>query len=222
MPDIIFTWLATTPTLFLGLLIAHSTLVVLLSRMISTRNERTCLHILLWSSTIWTLQQRLFSFPLDKTSSSKKNIFNNAPIRRTSVAMNTNSAFTGSYTENPFWYQKFNLRQIRKITGGQPIKYFDAADNCRLYVTTMKAVNFQDDIPSILVDNFKDRHVLVFDLTSMQYATEIFHHPELVGEPLKYELKFTYPLEHDTGLIVLGEWMSPVAVHRFRVAGKLI
>ena len=32
----------------------------------------------------------------------QENIFNNAPLRRIAIAMNTNSAFTGSYTENPF------------------------------------------------------------------------------------------------------------------------
>ena len=70
----------------------------------------------------------------------------------------------------------------------------DAADNCRLYVTTMKAINFQDDIPSIPIDNFKDRYVLVFDWTSMQVATENCHYPEVVGEPLRLELNFTFPL----------------------------
>ena len=43
------------------------------------------------------------------------NIFNNAPVRRIAFAMNTNSAFTGSYTENPFWCQQFELRQIRLL-----------------------------------------------------------------------------------------------------------
>ena len=47
----------------------------------------------------------------------------------------------------------------------------------------MKAMNFQDDIPSIPIDDFKDHYVLVFDLTSMQDATENCHYPELVGEP---------------------------------------
>ena len=61
--------------------------------------------------------------------------------------MNTNSAFTGSFTENPFWYQRSDLRLIRKLRGGQPILDFDAADNCRLHVATMKAINFQQDIP---------------------------------------------------------------------------
>ena len=119
--------------------------------------------------------------------------------------MNTNSAFTGSYTENPSCFQQVELRQIRILRAGQPIVDFIAADNCRFYVTTMKAMNFQDDIPSILIDNFKDHYVIVFDLTSMQDATENCHYPDLVGEPLRLELNFTFLLEHVTELIVLGE-----------------
>ena len=86
----------------------------------------------------------------------------------------------------------------------------------------MKTMNFQDDITSIPIDNSKDHYVLVFDLTSMQHATENFHYPELVGEPLRLELNFTFPLEHVTELIVLGERMSSVAVDKFGVVGKSI
>ena len=150
----------------------------------------------------------------------QENIFNNALIRRVAIAMNTNSAFTGSFTENPFWYQQFDLRQIRILRGGQPIVDFDTADIFRLYVTTMKAMNFQGDIPSIPLDDFKDYYVLVFDLTSMQEATENCHYPELVGEPLRLELNFTNPLENVTDFIVFGERMSSVAVDKFGVVGK--
>ena len=135
--------------------------------------------------------------------------------------MNTNTAFTGSCTESLFWYQQFDLRKIRKLKkGGQSIGDFDAADNGCLYVTTMKAMNFQDDIRSIPIDNFKDFHVLVFDLTSMQDGTENCLYPELVGESLRLELNFTFPLEHVTELIVLGERMSSDAVDKFAVVGK--
>ena len=92
---------------------------------------------------------KTFISPARQNQFIQENIFNNAPVRWIAVAMNTNSAFTGSYTENPFWYQQFELRQIRKLRGGQPIVDFDDADNCRLYVATMKAMNFQDDIASI-------------------------------------------------------------------------
>ena len=84
----------------------------------------------------------------------------------------------------------------------------------------MKAMNFQDDIPSIPIDNFKDHCLLVFDLTSMQDATENCHYPELVGEPLRLELIFTFPLEHVTELLVLGERMSSVATDKFGVVGN--
>ena len=117
---------------------------------------------------------KTFIVPARKSQFIQENIFNKAPVRRIAVAMNTNSAFTGSYTKNPFWYQQFELRQIRILRGGQPIVAFDAADNCRFYITTMKAMNFQDDIPSIPVDNSRDHYVLVFYLTSMQDATENF------------------------------------------------
>ena len=136
--------------------------------------------------------------------------------------MNTNSAITGSFTENPFWYQQFDLRQIRILRGGQPIVDFDTAGNCCLYVTTMKAMNFQDEIPSIHIDDFKDHYVLVFDLTSMQDATEKCHYLELVGEPLRLELNFTQLLENVTEFIVLGERMSSFAVDKFGVVGKIV
>ena len=163
-----------------------------------------------------------FIIPARQNQFIQENIFNNAPVRRIAIAMNTNSAFTGSYTENPFWYQQFDLRQIRILRAGQPIVDFDAADNCRLYVTTMNAMNFQDDITSIPINNFKYHFVLVFDLTSMQDATENFHYPELVREPLRLELNFTFLLEHVTELIVLGERMCSVAVDKFGAVGKNI
>ena len=100
--------------------------------MIVTRNEWAYLLTLLWSSTIWKLLQRLF---------------NNAPAHRIAIAMNRNSVFTGSYTQKSFWYQQFDPRQMRLLRRGQPIVDFDAAGNCRRYVTTVKAMNFQDDMP---------------------------------------------------------------------------
>ena len=142
----------------------------------------------------------------------EENIFNNAPIRRVAIATNRNSAFTGSFTENPFWYQQFDLRQIRILRRGHLIVDFDTVDKCRPYLTTMKAMNFPDDIPSIPIDDFKDHYVLLFDLTSMLDVTEKCQYPEHVGEPLRLELNFTHPLENVTELIVLGERMSSIAM----------
>ena len=165
---------------------------------------------------------KTFIIPARQDQFIQENIFLNAPIRRIAFAMNANSLFIGSYTKNPFRYQQFDLGHFRILRGDQTIVDFDAADNCRLYFTTMKAINFQDDIPSILIDKYKDHYVVVFDLTSKQGATENCHNPELDGEPLRLELNFTFPLEHVTELMVLGERMSSVEVDKFGVAGKNI
>ena len=165
---------------------------------------------------------KTFIIPSSQNQFIQENIFNNAPFRRIAIAMNTNSACSGSFTENPFWYQQFDLRQIRTLKGGTPIVYYDTSDNCRLYVTTMKAVNFQDNTPSIPIDDFQDHYVLLFDLTSMQDATEDCHYPELVAEPLRLELNFNNALEHVTEVIVLTERMSSVAVDKFGIVRKNI
>ena len=136
--------------------------------------------------------------------------------------MNTNTGFTRSYTENFFWFLLVDLRQKRILRSGQKIIDFDASDNCRLNVTTMGAMRFEEDIPSNRINNFKDHYVLVLELTSMQDATESFHYPELVGEPMRLEPNFTYPPERVTELIILGERTSSVAVAKFGVVGKNI
>ena len=163
-----------------------------------------------------------FIIPARQNQSTQENFFNNALVRRIAIAFNTNFAFTGSYNENPFWYQQFDLRKTKILRGGQPIVDFDAADNCRLYVATKKAMNFKDDITSIPFDNFKDHYVQVFDLTSMEDATENCKYPELVGESLRTELNCTFPLEHVFEFIVMREWMSSVAVDKFGVVGESI
>ena len=99
---------------------------------------------------------KTFSSPTRQNQFNQENIVNNAPVCRIAIAMKTNSTVTALYTENPFKYQQFDLRQSWILKGGQPIVDLDAADNCRLYATTKKTMNFQDDIPSIPIDNIKD------------------------------------------------------------------
>ena len=56
----------------------------------------------------------------------------------------------------------------------------------------------------------------------MQVATENFHNPQLVGEPLRLEMKFAFPLEKVTEFITLGERMSSIAFDKFGFVGKII
>ena len=48
---------------------------------------------------------KTFIIPARQKQFIQANIFNNPPVHRIATSMNTNSAFTGFYTENPFWYQ---------------------------------------------------------------------------------------------------------------------
>ena len=45
---------------------------------------------------------KTFNIPARQNQLIQENIFNNAPDHRIAIAMNTNSAFTGFHTENPF------------------------------------------------------------------------------------------------------------------------
>ena len=54
---------------------------------------------------------KTFIIPSSQNQFIQENFFNNAPIRRIAIALNTNSVFTGSFTKNPFRYQQFDLRQ---------------------------------------------------------------------------------------------------------------
>ena len=44
--------------------------------------------------------------------------------------------------------------------------------------------------------------------------------PEIVGEPLRQELNFTFPLGHKTEVMVLRERITSVAVDKVNVVGK--
>ena len=186
-----------------------------------TRNQWACLPIILWVQLFRISCKDLsLKYPARQNQFIHEKSFNKGPVRRVAIALNTNSAFTWSSTENPYWYQQFDLRQSGVLSGGQPIVDFDAADICRPSVTKIEAMSFQDGITSIPIANFKNQLLLVFDLTSMQDATEICIYSEVNGEPLKLELNFTFPLEHVTQLIVLGERTSSVAVEMLGVFGK--
>ena len=61
---------------------------------------------------------KTFIIPATQNQFIQENFFNIAPIQRVAIEMNLNSAFTGSFIVNPFWYQQFDLRQIRILREG--------------------------------------------------------------------------------------------------------
>ena len=165
---------------------------------------------------------RTFIIPSGQNQFVQENVFNNAPIRRVAIAMNTNSAFTGHFQENPFHYQKFGLRELRIVRGGRAIVSLDTTNDCRAYVTTMKAMNFNEEIPALPNHQFQNHYILVFDLTSLKDAGENIHYPELSGESIRLEMFIDRSLRNVTEIIVMGERMTTVKIDQFGTVAKKI
>ena len=106
-----------------------------------------------------------FIIPSGQNQFIQENFFNNAPIRRIAIAMNTNSAFTGYCQENLSHYQKFGLRELIIVRGGRAIVSVDTTNDCRAYVTVMQAMSFNDELLALPNNLFQNHYILVFDLT---------------------------------------------------------
>ena len=142
----------------------------------------------------------------------QESVSKDAPFRRIAIAMNTNSAFTASYTEKPFCYQKFDLRQSRILREGQPMVNFYAAINCCSFVIGMRARwqsrnsnwQFQRPLISTVWFYFQERCYWIFLLPRTIRRT---------GETAALNLNFS--LGHVSKIIVLGDRMSSVATDKF-------
>ena len=99
--------------------------------------------------------------------------------------MNTNSAVAGSFHENSLNYQQFYLRELRIIRVGRAIISLDTTYPCRPYVTTRKAMQFDESFPALPMEDFQNHYILVFDFTSLQDTAEQLHYPELNGESVR-------------------------------------
>ena len=157
---------------------------------------------------------RTFIIPSRQNQFIQENVFNVAPIRRIVVAMNTNSAVAGSFHENLFKYQQFHLRELRIIRGERAFISLDTTSPYRLYVTTMKAMQFNEDFPALPMEDFQNHYILVFDLTSLQDAAEQLHYPE----SLRLAIIFQFSLEQVTEVIVLG--VSNIQIDKFGTVAK--
>ena len=163
---------------------------------------------------------RTFIIPSRQNQFIQENIFSNGPIRKIAVAINTNSAVAGFFHENTFSYQRFQLRELRIIRRGREIVSLDTTSLCRPYVTTMKAMQFNEDFLALPMKDFQNHYILVFDLNSLQDAAEQLHYPELSEESLRLEMFFQFPLEQVTEVIVVGERLSKVQIDKFGTVAK--
>ena len=160
------------------------------------------------------LKPRTFIIPAGQNQFIHENIFNNAPIRTLAIAMNTNSAFTGDKSGNPFHYQKFGLREIKISRGNQVVVHMDTSRNCVPYITTMRALKFYQDGPNIIINDYENHFCLVFDLTSTQQSELMIHYPDVISASLRLELYFRENLTNTIEVIVAGEQLSSIFIDK--------
>ena len=134
--------------------------------------------------------------------------------------MNTDSAFTGHFSENHFHDQNFGLREQGIVRGGRSILSVDATNDCRAYITTMKEMKFNEEIPALPNILFQNYYLFVCDLTSLQDAGEKIHFPEISGESIRLEIFFDSPLRSVTEFFILGERMSTAKTDHFGTVAK--
>ena len=164
-------------------------------------------------------QTKTFIIPATQNQFIRENIFNNEPIRRIAIAMNTNADFTGSLATNPFNYQKFGLREIKIFRNGQPLIVCNTQQNVRPYYHTLTSLNFQQDGPGIPLRDYGHHFIMVFDLTATQQSDTEIYYPEVVGAGIRLELFFDKALANTLEIILLGEKLSTVYIHN---DGKVI
>ena len=80
--------------------------------------------------------------------------------------MNTKSAVAGLFQENSFNHQQIRLRELRNIRDHRAIISLDTTFPCRPYITTMKAMQFNEDFPSLPSEDFQCHYVFLIVLTT--------------------------------------------------------
>ena len=128
--------------------------------------------------------------------------------------MNTNTTFTGSLKTNPLHYQKINFQSIRIVRGSHVVLDMDSTDNVQSYITTMRALKFDEDGHRNPLEEHPKHFVQVFDLTSTQESNDQIYYPDVVAASLRLELYFTSRLPSATEVAVFGERLSTIPIDK--------
>ena len=129
-------------------------------------------------------------------------------------------AFTGSLTTNPFHYQKFFLRTLRIVRGSHVVVDMDTTDSVQSYITTMRALRFDEDGPGIPLEEYPEHLVQLFELTSTQEANVQFFYPDVFAASLKLELYFSSPLSSATEVAVFRQRLLTIFIGKTATVKK--
>ena len=140
----------------------------------------------------------------------QEDIFAREPIRRLVLCLNTNEAFLGNKTQNPFHFRKLDWEQIYIYRNGNPVADSLISTNTdeRLYFNTLSDFAYTDNGHGISLTDYPNHFIMVFDLTSTQQASHDFIHTELTNCSISIQLKFLAALPNNIE-ISLAKKLAP-------------
>ena len=112
-------------------------------------------------ATTLEVRSRTFVVPNNQSQFIHESIFNNATIRWIAIAMNTNTASSGTFWTNPFQYRKFDLRELGIVRGNRVIVRMDTRNNVQAIVTTIPKHTFVREWESFRVSVWSDLHTRI-------------------------------------------------------------
>ncbi len=146
-----------------------------------------------------------------------EDIFNQEPIRRLCIALNTNEKFTGTLKENPFHFEKHKLKRVLISRNSIPLVDISTSSNVEPYFGTLESLHFTDSGPAITLKDYSHHFFLVFDLTAPLSSNTEVYFPELIGGSLRLQLYFSTPADTPLELLLLGEKLSTVSIFNKQV-----
>ncbi len=156
------------------------------------------------------------------TTWKKEDVFMQEPIKRFALCMNTSAAFGGNKRQNPYNFQKLDLREIRITRNGLPIcgTPLSTTNLTKAYFLTHRSLAFGNSGHGISLSDYPNHFILVFDLTATLEASHDYFDNDSGERSINIELYFNTGLTEATELFLIGEKNSIVYIDSKRNVTK--
>ena len=109
---------------------------------------------------------------------------------------------------------------MKIVCENQVIFHLNCAENARAYISTMKALKFCKDGPSVSFSDYEDNFVLMEDLTSTQKCNVQMYYP-VVAASLRIEICLKDPVAKTLEFALFGERLSAFTINNTELVTKM-
>ena len=135
----------------------------------------------------WNLEKELADYnymetaPRTLINPSRKNQFIQVGSNKKNNCCNEHKFNCCGFFRKFFQLSTISFERARTIRVARAIVSLDTTSPCRLYVTKLKAMQFNEVVPALPMKDFQNHYNPSFDLTSLQDAAERLHYSEDSG-----------------------------------------